>query len=137
MSDIYPPTCEIQQSKSDPESGQLHKESKPDGFHNQRTPNRGQQAQHCGECTDHSGQCQRRRTRSRDTEGYRKAAGEVAEVHGTGCGIPQRAGVPPACASWDIAGGRLPEACEQGRLGNTVLPMAQSKTSICVRKGMS
>ena len=27
------PTKEIQQSKSDPESGQLHKEGKPDGFH--------------------------------------------------------------------------------------------------------
>lgn len=28
-----PPTREIQQSKNDPESGQLHKEGKPDGFH--------------------------------------------------------------------------------------------------------
>ena len=28
-----PPTREIQQSKVDPESGQLHKEGKPDGFH--------------------------------------------------------------------------------------------------------
>ena len=36
----------------------------------QRAPDRGQQAQHCGECTDHSGQCQRRRTHSRDTKGY-------------------------------------------------------------------
>ena len=30
---IPPPTREVQQSKSDPESGQLHKEGKPDGFH--------------------------------------------------------------------------------------------------------
>ena len=36
----------------------------------QRAPDRGQQAQHCGECTNHPGQCQRRRTRSRDTQGY-------------------------------------------------------------------
>ena len=36
----------------------------------QRAPDRGQQAQHCGECTDHSGQCQRRRTHSRDIKGY-------------------------------------------------------------------
>lgn len=28
-----PPTREIQQSKTDPDSGQLHKEGKPDGFH--------------------------------------------------------------------------------------------------------
>jgi len=28
-----PPTADIQQSKNDPESGQLHKEGKPDGFH--------------------------------------------------------------------------------------------------------
>ena len=28
-----PPTSNIQQSKHDPESGQLHKEGKPDGFH--------------------------------------------------------------------------------------------------------
>lgn len=28
-----PPTAQIQQSRSDPESGQLHKEGKPDGFH--------------------------------------------------------------------------------------------------------
>ena len=27
------PTTQIQQSKNDPESGQLHKEGKPDGFH--------------------------------------------------------------------------------------------------------
>ena len=31
--DDPPPTREVQQSKSDPESGQLHKEGKPDGFH--------------------------------------------------------------------------------------------------------
>ena len=31
--DDDPPTKEIQQSKNDPESGQLHKEGKPDGFH--------------------------------------------------------------------------------------------------------
>ena len=36
----------------------------------QRVPDRGQQAQHCGECTDYSDQCQRRRTHSRDTKGY-------------------------------------------------------------------
>ena len=66
--DDPPPTREV--SKSDPESGQLHKEGKPDGFHIQRAPDRGQQAQHCGKCADHSGQCQRRRTRSRDTQGY-------------------------------------------------------------------
>ena len=36
----------------------------------QRTPNRGQQAQYCGECTDYPGQCQRRRAYSRDTHGY-------------------------------------------------------------------
>ena len=68
--DDPPPTREVQQSKSDPESGQLHKEGKPDGFHYSEQPDRGQQAQHCGECTDHSGQCQRRRTHSRDTKGY-------------------------------------------------------------------
>ena len=28
-----PPAREVQRSKSDPESGQLHKEGKPDGFH--------------------------------------------------------------------------------------------------------
>ena len=27
------PTVQLQQSRSDPESGQLHKEGKPDGFH--------------------------------------------------------------------------------------------------------
>lgn len=31
--DDDPPTTQIQQSRSDPESGQLHKEGKPDGFH--------------------------------------------------------------------------------------------------------
>ena len=31
--DDKPPTTQIQQSKNDPESGQLHKEGKPDGFH--------------------------------------------------------------------------------------------------------
>ena len=31
--DDPPPTREVQQRKSDPESGQLHKEGKPDGFH--------------------------------------------------------------------------------------------------------
>ena len=31
--DDEPPTTQIQQSKNDPESGQLHKEGKPDGFH--------------------------------------------------------------------------------------------------------
>ena len=31
--DEEPPTGQIQQSTSDPESGQLHKEGKPDGFH--------------------------------------------------------------------------------------------------------
>lgn len=31
--DDDPPTKEIQQSKNDPESGQLHKEGKPEGFH--------------------------------------------------------------------------------------------------------
>ena len=31
--DDDPPTAEIQQSTSDPESGQMHKEGKPDGFH--------------------------------------------------------------------------------------------------------
>lgn len=32
-SDGAPPTKEIQQSRNDPDSGQLHKEGKPDGFH--------------------------------------------------------------------------------------------------------
>lgn len=31
--DDDPPSAEIQQSTTDPESGQLHKEGKPDGFH--------------------------------------------------------------------------------------------------------
>lgn len=31
--DEQPPTASIQQSRHDPESGQLHKEGKPDGFH--------------------------------------------------------------------------------------------------------
>ena len=55
-----------------------------------------------------------------------------------GRGIPQRAGVPPACVSRDTAGSRLPEAYAQGGTisGNTVSPMIQSKTSIYVRKGM-
>ena len=33
-----------------------------------------------------------------------------------GRGIPQRAGVPPACVSRDTAGSRLPEAYAQGGL---------------------
>ena len=55
--------------KNSPESGQLQKEG-AGWLPLQRVPDRGQQAQHCGECTDYSDQCQRRRTHSRDTKGY-------------------------------------------------------------------
>lgn len=48
-------TMQIQQSKRDPESGQLHKEGKPDGYHLQRASHHGQQKQHHCQCVHHSG----------------------------------------------------------------------------------
>lgn len=53
--DDDPPTREIRQSKSDPESGQLHKEGRPDGFHysEHRTAKK-----HRGQCANYTGKYQ-------------------------------------------------------------------------------
>ena len=114
--DDPPPTREVQQSKSDPESGQLHKEGKPDGFH---------YSEHRTVDSKHNIVVNVRITPANvnDVEPIAeilkdidKRLGKQPKYMGAGCGIPQRAGMPPACGSRDTAGSRVSKAYAQGGL---------------------
>ena len=113
--DNIPPTREVQQSKSDPESGRLHKEAKPDGFH---------YSEHRTVDGKHNIAVNVRITPANvnDAEPAAEILKDIEKRWGSilstwaGRGIPQRAGVPPACVSRDTAGSRLPEAYAQGGL---------------------
>lgn len=109
------PTREIQQSRTDPDSGQLHKEGKPDGFH----------------YSEHRTVDSRRNVivNVRVTEAnvndvdpipdilrdIHRRLGLLPDYIGPGRRIPQRQGSPPACEARNPRSAWIPPPHPQGR----------------------